>query len=43
VGKKADAIVLDRDVESVPLKDVSTTEVLLTLLDGAVVHRSKHI
>ncbi len=43
VGKKADVIVLDRDVESVPLKDVSTAEVLLTLLDGTVVHRSKHL
>jgi predicted amidohydrolase YtcJ len=43
VGKKADVIVLDRDVESVPLKDVSTAEVLLTLLDGVAVHRSKHI
>ena len=43
VGKKADVIVLDRDVENVPLKDVSTTEVLLTLLDGVAVHRSKHL
>jgi predicted amidohydrolase YtcJ len=43
VGKKADVILLDRDVESVPLTDVSTTEVLLTLLDGVAVHRSKHL
>ena len=43
VGKKADVIVLDRDVESVPLTDVSTTEVLLTLLDGVAVHRSKNL
>ncbi|MEO8422586.1 MAG: amidohydrolase [Actinomycetota bacterium] len=43
VGKKADVIVLDRDVERVPLTDVSTTEVLLTLLDGVAVHRSKHL
>jgi predicted amidohydrolase YtcJ len=43
VGKKADVIVLDRDVESVPLTDVSTTEVLLTLVDGTAVHRSEHL
>ncbi len=43
VGKKADVIVLDRDVERVPLTDVSTTEVLLTLLDGVAVYRSKRL
>ena len=43
VGKKADVIVLDRDVERVPLTDISTTEVLLTLLDGVAVYRSKHL
>ena len=43
VGKKADVIVLDRDVERVPLTEVSHTQVLLTLLDGVEVHRSKHL
>jgi predicted amidohydrolase YtcJ len=43
VGKKADGIVLDRDVEHVRLKEVSTTEVLLTLLDGVVIRRSRHL
>ena len=42
-GQEGRLIVLDRDVESVPLKDVSTTEVLLTLLDGVAVHRSNHL
>jgi predicted amidohydrolase YtcJ len=36
-------IVLDRDVEHVALKEVSTTNVLLTMLDGVAVHRSKHL
>ena len=40
VGKKADVIVLDRDIEQVALTDVSTTEVLLTMVDGDTVHRS---
>ena len=43
VGKKADVIVLDRNVERVALTDVSTTEVLLTVLDGDVVHRSNDL
>jgi predicted amidohydrolase YtcJ len=43
VGKKADLIVLDRNVEHVPLEDVSTTEVLLTLVDGTAVHRSNRL
>ena len=43
VGKKADVIVLDRDVEHVALKEVSTTNVLLTMLDGVAIHRSKHL
>ena len=43
VGKKADVIVLDRDVERVALTDVSTTEVLLTLVDGDTVHRSNDL
>jgi predicted amidohydrolase YtcJ len=43
VGKLADVIVLDRDIKSVPLGDVSTTEVLLTMVGGEVVHRSKDL
>ena len=43
VGKKADVIVVDRDVEHVKLKDVSTTKVLMTLLDGVAIHRSTHL
>jgi hypothetical protein len=43
VGKKADVIVLDRDVERVALTDVSTTEVLLTMVNGDAVYRSNDL
>jgi predicted amidohydrolase YtcJ len=43
VGKLADVIVLDRDVQNVPLEDVSTTEVLLTMVGGEVVYRSNDL
>lgn len=41
LGKYADLIVLDRDVFAVDPHDISSTEVLLTLLGGREVHRSK--
>jgi predicted amidohydrolase YtcJ len=40
-GMLADVIVVDRDIQEVPLKDVSTTEVLMTMVGGDVVHRAK--
>jgi predicted amidohydrolase YtcJ len=43
VGMKADVIVLDRDIERVALTDVSTTEVLLTMVDGDAVYRSNDL
>jgi predicted amidohydrolase YtcJ len=38
-GMRADLIVLDRDVLEVPPDEVHETEVMLTAVDGAIVHR----
>jgi predicted amidohydrolase YtcJ len=38
VGKLADMIVLDRNLFEIPPADISDTRVLLTLLDGRIVH-----
>lgn len=37
VGKQADLIVLDRNLFQIPAKDISETEVLMTMLGGQVV------
>jgi predicted amidohydrolase YtcJ len=37
-GKLADLIVLDRDILSIPPKDIPDTEVWLTVFDGRIVH-----
>ena len=37
-GLRADIIVLDRNLFRVPLTEVSTTEVLMTMVDGEIVH-----
>jgi predicted amidohydrolase YtcJ len=39
-GMAADLVVLDRNLFEVPLRDVSTTQVLMTLVRGDVVHLS---
>ncbi|MBL8988235.1 MAG: amidohydrolase family protein, partial [Gemmatimonadetes bacterium] len=41
VGKVADLIVLDRDLYAIPPTEISRAKVLLTLLDGKSVHRSR--
>ncbi|MCC7132191.1 MAG: amidohydrolase [Gemmatimonadales bacterium] len=41
VGKVADLIVLDRDLYAIPPAEISRAKVLLTLLDGKSVHRSR--
>ena len=41
IGKYADLIVLDRDILTCNVYDIGDTEVLLTLLGGKEVHRSK--
>ncbi len=40
VGKRADFVVLDRDIFNIPGADIRQTEVLLTIFDGAEVFRS---
>ncbi|WP_264935949.1 amidohydrolase [Streptomyces sp. A012304] len=37
-GKRADLIVLDRDITKVPVKDIRATKVRYTLISGRVVH-----
>ncbi|MFF4503400.1 amidohydrolase [Streptomyces sp. NPDC001401] len=37
-GRRADLIVLDRDIASVPVKDIRATKVRYTLVSGRVVH-----
>ena len=41
VGKRADLVVLDRDIQSIDPADIYGTEVRLTLLDGKVVFRAE--
>lgn len=41
-GLRADLVVLDSNLFDVQLTDVSTTEVMLTMVDGAIVHQSRH-
>jgi hypothetical protein len=38
VGKYADLIVLDRNLFDIPLKEISETGVLMTMIEGQVVH-----
>ena len=38
-GKRADIIVLDRNITSIPTHQISQTKVLLTLLEGEEVWR----
>jgi len=34
VGKRADLVLLDRDLTAIPTEDIHRTNVLLTLMDG---------
>lgn len=38
-GKRADLVVLDRDIMKVPPLDILKTKVILTILDGKIVHQ----
>jgi predicted amidohydrolase YtcJ len=38
VGKLADLIVLDKDIFTIPLKEILTTKVDLTMMDGRIVY-----
>lgn len=39
-GKKADFVVLDRDIMTVPLSDILETKVRATVIDGEVLYGS---
>jgi len=38
VGKRADIVVLDRDLFSIPSTEISETQVVMTLLDGEIIY-----
>jgi predicted amidohydrolase YtcJ len=38
VGKRADIVVLDRDLFSIPSTEISETQVVMTLLDGKIIY-----
>ena len=40
VGKRADLVVLDRNLFSIPATEISEAQVLLTLMDGKEVYRA---
>jgi predicted amidohydrolase YtcJ len=39
----ADVIVVGRDIREVPLEDVSTTQVLMTMVAGEIVQRARDL
>ena len=41
VGKRADIVVLDRNLFNIPVTQISETSVLFTLLDGVAVYAAK--
>jgi predicted amidohydrolase YtcJ len=40
-GKRADLIVIDRDILTCPIDDIPGTQVLSTYLDGRLVHQAE--
>lgn len=38
IGKKADFVVLDRDIMTVPIEDILSAKVTATVIDGEVVY-----
>jgi predicted amidohydrolase YtcJ len=40
VGKRADVVVLDRDITAVPPSEISAGKVLVTLIDGQPVYEA---
>ena len=40
VGKRADLIVLDRNLFEIPVQEINEVQVELTLFDGEVVHEA---
>ena len=41
-GKKADVVVLDHDLRSIPARDILATRVQTTILNGKIVHEGGH-
>ncbi len=41
VGKRADLIVLDRNLFDIPVTEINETQVLLTLMDGRTVYAAE--
>jgi predicted amidohydrolase YtcJ len=41
VGKRADVVVLDKDITKVPATEIATGKVLLTLIDGQAAHEGE--
>ena len=41
VGKRADLVLLDRDLYRIPVEDINTTAVRMTLFDGEVVYQAR--
>jgi predicted amidohydrolase YtcJ len=41
VGKRADLVLLDRDLYRIPAEDINTTSVRMTLFDGEVVYQAR--
>jgi predicted amidohydrolase YtcJ len=39
VGKMADIVILDKDLHKIAPKDISTTKVKLTMMNGKITHR----
>jgi len=39
VGKLADIVIIDKDLHEVAPKDISTTKVDLTMMNGKITHR----
>ncbi|MFQ6006872.1 MAG: amidohydrolase, partial [Woeseia sp.] len=42
VGKKADLVVLEKNLFDVAVHEIHSTKVLLTMMDGNVIHRAEH-
>lgn len=40
IGKRADIVILDRDVTKIPATEIATTKVLATVIDGKPVYKS---
>ena len=38
IGKKADFVILDRDIMTIPMSDILATKVKATVIDGEVVY-----